>query len=318
MSPSARALRSASVRDPRDSDDLVPLHQPFEITVRGFNRRQVLEHLEALDGRIAMITADRDAALAQVAELSKVLNHLRLESELLEHLREETDKAKSQVERLLANPMSQASARIERIMQLAQEEAADLKASAEEQITALRVRADREIAELKASAEEQIAALRAHASREAKALLERAKRQCDQLEADSAARREAAERETTERIRDQEVRAVARMHLLLRVVSERLTNRARSVERDEAALRELRERVSRESKELEAVRSEVTAALDSAHQLLAEALEQVRKAATEQFDAPAPPPVPVQRGVEGGTVYLLNSAEERRRPNPSR
>ena len=306
------------MREPRDSDDLLPLHQPFEITVRGFNRRQVLEHLEALDGRIAMITADRDAALAQVAELSKVLNHLRLESELLEHLREETEKAKSQVERLLTNPMRQTSARIERIMQLAQEEAAELKTSAEAQITTLRDCAEREIAELKASAEEQITTLRAHASREAKALLERAKRQCEQLEADSAARREAAEQAAAARIRDREVRAVARMHLLLWVIGERLANRIRMVERDETALRELQERVSREAKELEAVRGEVTAALDSAHQLLSEALEQVRKTAMDamgQVDAPTPPAVPAQRGAEGGTVYLLNTAEDQKRPS---
>ena len=55
-------LQSVSVRGPRDNDDLVPLHEPFETALRGFNRRQVLEHLESLDGRVAIVAADRDAA----------------------------------------------------------------------------------------------------------------------------------------------------------------------------------------------------------------------------------------------------------------
>jgi hypothetical protein len=46
-------LPSFSVRGSRDDGDLVPLHQPFE-ALRGFNRRQVLEHLESLDGRRAV------------------------------------------------------------------------------------------------------------------------------------------------------------------------------------------------------------------------------------------------------------------------
>ncbi len=77
-----RGLRSATVRGSRDNDDLVPLHEPFETALRGFNRQQVLDHLESLDGRIAIVAADRDAALAQVAQLSKAPDHLRPESEL--------------------------------------------------------------------------------------------------------------------------------------------------------------------------------------------------------------------------------------------
>src|SRR3954471_12420778 len=70
-------LQSVLVRGSRDNDELVPLHEPFETALRGFNRRQVLEHLESIDGRLAIVTADRDSALAQVAELTKALNDLR-------------------------------------------------------------------------------------------------------------------------------------------------------------------------------------------------------------------------------------------------
>jgi hypothetical protein len=69
----------------------------------------VLDHLESLHGRIAIIAADRDAALTQVPELSKVLDHLRQEADAR---RQEADKATAQVERILKDPMAEASARI--------------------------------------------------------------------------------------------------------------------------------------------------------------------------------------------------------------
>lgn len=323
------------MRGSRDNDDLVPLHEPFETALRGFNRRQVLEHLESLDGRIAVVAADRDAALTQVAELSKVMNHLRLQSELLEYLRREAHEASARVERVLATPMAEASARIQRIMRLAEEEAAELKDTAEAEIVDGRTRADHELAKLRTSADEQIASLRAHASREAKSLLEHARRQCDQLEADSAARRDAAEQDAAQAIaereaaasagiRDSELRSIARLHLMHRIVGEQLSIRSCAVERDEAALRELRVQVADNVTGLEALRTEVTAALAATYQVLTEALGQIGRTAidrlpvdsssAERAEAPASP-VPTQRSAEGGTVYLLNaSAEDRRSP----
>lgn len=323
------------MRGSRDNDDLVPLHEPFETALRGFNRRQVLEHLESLDGRIAVVAADRDAALTQVAELSKVMNHLRLQSELLEYLRREAHEASARVERVLATPMAEASARIQRIMRLAEEEAAELKDTAEAEIVDGRTRADHELAKLRTSADEQIASLRAHASREAKSLLEHARRQCDQLEADSAARRDAAEQDAAQAIaereaaasagiRDSELRSIARLHLMHRIVGEQLSIRSCAVERDEAALRELRVQVADNVTALEALRTEVTAALAATYQVLTEALGQIGRTAidrlpvdsssAERAEAPASP-VPTQRSAEGGTVYLLNAgAEDRRSP----
>ena len=73
----------------RPQDDVVPLYEPFETALRGFNRQQVLAHVESLEGQISMVTADRESALRQVAELSKAIDHLREESELLVHLRRE-------------------------------------------------------------------------------------------------------------------------------------------------------------------------------------------------------------------------------------
>lgn len=304
---------------------MVPLHQPFETALRGFNRQQVLDHLESLDGRVAIIAADRDAALAQVAELSRVLDHLRSEAELLAHLRREAEKASAEVERIVAVPMAEASARIQRILRLAEEEAAEAKAHVEAEIIASKAHADQDIAELKARADDQIAVLRAQVSREAKSLLDHARRQCDQLEAESAARREAAEHDArkaiaqradsaNERIRNGELRSLAGLLVMLRVT----TDRASALERDESALRELRAQVTSEAATLGTVRAEVTAAVLAAHQLLTEALGQVRKIPVERaLSEPDPaqqPDVPTQRGAQGGRVYLLNTAEDRRLP----
>lgn len=333
------------VRGSQD-DDLVPLHQPFETALRGFNRKQVLDHLDSVDGRVAMVAADRDAALAQVVELSKALNHLRLESNLLEHLRRQADEATAQLERILTSPMAQAGARIQRIMRLAEDEATELTAHAEAEATTLKAhaeaeaaaqlaRADQDMAELRARVEEQISGLRARAGREAKALMEHAKGQCDQLEADSAARRAADDAEATQalarreseasdRIRDSEIRSIARVHLLLQVMDKQLATRVSEVERDESALRELRAQVADEVTAHQALRAELLATLTATHQLLAEALGQVRRVPhlhipTEQSPAePAAPknsepPVPTQRSTESGRGHLLNAGAEDQR-----
>ncbi len=297
-------LQLVPVRESQQGDDdLVPLHQPFETALRGFNRQQVLDHLESLDGRIAMIAADRDAALAQIAELSKVLNHLRSESELLGHLRQEAENATSQVERMLRAPMVEASARIQLIIRLAEEEAAELKANAEREIVASRAHADQEIAELKARAEHEITRLRARASSEIESLLKHARRRCDRLEADSTRRREVAEQDSAQaiaqrdseantRIQSRERRSIARLHLMLQVVDEQLTSRASAVERDEAALRTLRAEVASEVTTVAALRTEVTGALATTHQLLTEAIEQVRQTMVEHPDSSVDLPIP--------------------------
>jgi ElaB/YqjD/DUF883 family membrane-anchored ribosome-binding protein len=271
-----------------------------------------------------MMAADRDAALAQVAELSKVVNHLRSESELLEHLRWEAQRAASQVERMLESPMAETSARIQRIMRLAEEEATELKANAEKEITAERAHADQAIAELRARANQEITRLRARVSSETESLFEHTKRNCDRLETDSARRREAAEQdaaqaiarreaEASARIRGNEMRSIVRLHLLLQAVGEQLTSRAAAVKQGEAAVRKLRAQAAREITTLEALRAEVTVAMATTHQLLTEAIEQVEQTMADHPESSVH--VPTQRGTGGGTVYLLNApAEERRSP----
>jgi hypothetical protein len=109
-----------------------------------------------------------------------------------------------------------------------------------------------------------------------------------------------------------------------RIVGEQLSTRACAVERDEAALRELRVQVADDVTALETLRTEVTAALAASYQILAEALGQVGRTGKDHLPVDSSPvervevpaaPVPTQRSAEGGTVYLFNAgAEDRRSP----
>lgn len=127
---------------------MVPLHAPFDTAVRGFHRRQVLDHVDALEARLGMVVADRDNALRQVAELTR----------LLDHLRQESADARARLERVQASPgaVSAMTERLHRMMTLAEDETGEL-----------RVRANREIAELRRSAEAAAAHTRTVALQEA-------------------------------------------------------------------------------------------------------------------------------------------------------
>lgn len=210
-------------------DEVIPLHAPFEIVLRGFNRQQVLDHLESLEGRVAMIAADRDAALRQAADLSKVL----------EHLRGEAAAATERVERLQRSSLGGAGVRIERMLQMAEDEITALQARTEQETTSLLERA------------------RAEADR----LLRETTQRCDRLEAESEQRRSTEETESATRIQDYQTRGVTGLHLLLRMAGQRLHSQVAEVERETARLTELR--------------TDVTARLSGAHRALVEALGQV-------------------------------------------
>lgn len=317
---------------------MVPLHEPFETALRGFNRQQVLAHLESLEGQISMVTADRESALEQVAELCRTIDHLREESELLAHLRREAEKANERVERMHQAPMVAASSRIQHIVRLAEEEAAELKAQARKEAEELRAQARKEAEELRARAEKAADELRTRAQQEttaqrkragadADAMLRETKQRCAELEAESERHRRAAEQqsaqeiahresEARDRINTHDQRCIARLHLMLKVVGPLLAQRIAAVEQQEAALAESRTRTGREVNALAQFRENITAQLATTRQVLAEALEQVQQTTIES-SAPTRP-VPIQRagraaaerGAEGATVKLVNARTE--------
>lgn len=296
---------------------MVPLHEPFETALRGFNRQQVLAHIESLEGHISMVTADRESALEQVAEASRTIGHLRQESELLTHLRQETQRVNEQIEHMAQEPIVGASVRIQRIVRLAEEEATELKAQAEKEIEELRARAD-----------EEVSAQRERATNDAEALLRDTTQRCKQLETDSEQRRHAAEQsaeqgiarreaEANARLQRQEQHSLAALHVMLALINRHLTQRSAEVESQEAALAELRAQVGAEVAALEASRSAITTQLAATRQTLAEILEEVQQ--TKIQDNRVGPTVPAPReghpngenSAQSGAVHLVNP-----RPDP--
>ncbi|MGH3770834.1 MAG: hypothetical protein ACRDRW_05470, partial [Pseudonocardiaceae bacterium] len=92
-------------------DEVVPLPPPFEIVLRGFDRHQVLDHVNVLTARAASIGAERDAALRRAADVN----------EKFEQLRREAEEAATELDRLQRSPLAAATARIQRMLQMAED-----------------------------------------------------------------------------------------------------------------------------------------------------------------------------------------------------
>ncbi|QTR01809.1 hypothetical protein J7S33_21330, partial [Saccharothrix algeriensis] len=135
--------------------EIVPLHADFDVVYRGFHRRQVIEHIESLEEQLRFTSVDRAEALAQAADLRKLLEMTRLDLE----------EARARVERLEMSPNTTAGAteRLHRMLLLAEDESAEVRLRAERDAEALRQRTGVELAEQRKRAEEEIAALRAAA-----------------------------------------------------------------------------------------------------------------------------------------------------------
>lgn len=117
-----------------EDTELVPLKAGFDISLRGFNRDQVKQHLEDLAEDMRVTAADRDAALSQVDYLSRCLERARSEAEAL----------RKQVDRMCRGPVNanELADRLKRMLELANAEAAETtaraRASAEHTATSAR------------------------------------------------------------------------------------------------------------------------------------------------------------------------------------
>lgn len=264
----------------------MPLHQPFDVALRGFDRRQVLDHIDTLQGHITIVERDRDAALAHTAELQKVLEHLRAEGAVLTHLQRQLDATNEQMHRLQQAPLVGVPARIQQMLALAEEETAEMRDRARVETDQLRNQVETETAELRRRAEVEATSLRDRSRLEAERLSRDTAARCERLEAATQRRRQEAEQqleqeiarrhaEATRQIAEQEKASLARMHLMMRAVGDQV----------DAARREI--------EALTALRSEIAAQLAAADRLLAAAVEHADDSsgqAPEESD-----PVPAKR-----------------------
>lgn len=154
--------------------EIVPLHAGFDVVYRGFHRRQVIEHLENLEEQLKYTAVDRAEALAQAADLRK----------LLEMTRHDLDEARARIERLEMSPSTTTGAteRLHRMLVLAEDEANELRVRADRDVAALRERTEAELAERRREVEAELAAQRAEAEAHAGEQREAANRRTAELE----------------------------------------------------------------------------------------------------------------------------------------
>ena len=193
-------------------DEVAPLPPLFEIVRRGFHPEQVIDHVTALKARVATIGTERNGALQRADDLNEQVEKLRREAaeatSQLERLHKEASETAAEVDRLQKLPLTGATGRIQRMLQIAEDEAAELKAVTEQEITSLRESARAEADRLLTQTRQQCERLEAesNALREAveaetaaDLLLTQARQECERLEAESNARRQAVEAETAAR-----------------------------------------------------------------------------------------------------------------------
>ncbi|MDQ2586141.1 hypothetical protein CKY47_19530 [Saccharothrix yanglingensis] len=190
---------------------------------RGFHRKQVIEHLENLEEQLRYTTLDRAEALAQAADLRK----------LLEMTRRDLDEARARIERMEMSPGTTAGAteRLHRMLLLAEDESNELRLRAERDVAALRQRTEVELAERVRQVEAEIEAFReradAHAAEQREAANRRAA-ELDQREVDLERRRVEVEAHLKARTEETDaecaaavVQAQAEADRLLRETAER-------------------------------------------------------------------------------------------------
>lgn len=169
---------------PSDERELLPLGTGFDVVRRGYDRGQVEEHLDRVEADLRILTADRDAAVAQAAELARALDHHRA---YVEDLR-------AQVDRLAAPPdtMEGLSERLQRMLRLTQDETRAMREHAEGAARRTREEADEHARRTVAGADEHArttsseAEDRAHhtiaqADAQARATLDEARRQAREM-----------------------------------------------------------------------------------------------------------------------------------------
>lgn len=265
----------------------MPLHAPFDVALRGFERNQVLDHIESLQGHISMAERDRDAALARVADMHKHLEHLQREGSVLSYLQRQTDAVNEQLRRMQQSPIIGVTDRIQHMLTLAEEEAAEVRSHAEAEVEQLRTQAATETEQLRTRAETEATSLRRRSQVESERLSQDTAQRCERLEAASQRRCRDAEQqceqeiarrhaEATAQIAEQERLGLARMHLMMQAVGERV----------QAARHEIAS--------LRRVRGELAAQLSAADQSLTAALGHIDDTAGREPRHESEP-VPTQR-----------------------
>ncbi|GAA4613438.1 DivIVA domain-containing protein [Saccharopolyspora hordei] len=135
-----------------DADSVVPLRPGFDIQVRGFNRNQVIEHIELLEDQLRLVTIDRNEAAQLNSDLRK----------LCDDTRRALDAAEERLRRIESSDtgLPAASQRVQNMLSIAEEEVQTLREQARRQAEIIRGTAENEARELIREAEQTANELR--------------------------------------------------------------------------------------------------------------------------------------------------------------
>ncbi len=117
-----------------NSGDWLPTQAPFDLVRRGYSPEQVTAHLDRLEYDLRITTANRQETNHRLSEIGAQLAAAQAEADTL----------RSQLDRAALEPvsMSNLSDRMQRMIRLAEEEAAEIRARAEADADRLRTQLD--------------------------------------------------------------------------------------------------------------------------------------------------------------------------------
>lgn len=314
--------------------ELVPLKPGFDVVWHGFDRAQVKQYLEDLEDEIKLISADRNAALSQVADLTEQLRsaHTRIS---------DLGKQVTELVELPKNP-EDLDDRCKRMVQLAHHQAAEITARAQAAATHSWSGAEDAAAKLRSGYEKLLTELdkqrqevRSHHSH----VVDQARTQVVEMTTVATNRRHELDKQAEQRrlqIEDEFERSMAnkRQSLAKEIERQRAEARADSERRVREATEEAERRVrdaseraerklrdtseectrrvgdaTKQVQDLQSLRKRITDQLSAAHALMRDAsplLDPLEDERPAQNNAPKPQPpkpgVPVQRAEQPATA----------------
>lgn len=255
------------------ADAVVPLRPGFDVTFRGFHRDQVLEHLEVLENQLELVTIDRN-------EAARLNSDLRA---LYDRTREELNATQQRLRHLETSDtgLPVASQRVQEMLNMAEEELQTLREQARHEAEIIRGAAETEADQLIEQAEGTAGELH---------------EQCEQVLAEIESRRDQLNRERTRQLKELHERE-QRMRRSIRDAYKSLMSSAeqQAAELDERTRQECtrretetenyRQRVLEEIEhnrsELEALRTQVLTALDTATDRIGSSVTSLQRSAAE-------------------------------------
>ncbi|RCW45170.1 cell division septum initiation protein DivIVA [Halopolyspora algeriensis] len=135
-----------------NDETVVPLRPGFDNEFRGFNRKQVLEHIELLEDQVKMLTTDRDEAMRLNEDQRRITDETRhrLETTMTELRRIETSET----------GLPHATRRMQNMLMMADEEANAIRENARRDAETIRGTASTEAEQTRNEAEARAEALR--------------------------------------------------------------------------------------------------------------------------------------------------------------